>query len=279
LAAAKKQEALWQWDTTTGEHHWRFQEPETGSRDGAPRPLVSFSEGQTIAWGAGNKVILGNPQTHQVTATLEGHFEDVTALAFSPDGRYLASGAFDKTIVLWDLSTHEEIRTFYGHLLQVKSLAFSPDGRVLASAAADRTVRLWEPDTGHQIAILGTPPDGEEMWEFKVLSARREERLSALLNTWTTKAGRSFLLVTIRFKNKLEEPNLFYIPGGLAVSDGQETYPCKGLEMFGILEEGRYFRSYLEAESESSQTLIFVVPTTARGLTLRFLNLAPMVVN
>jgi WD40 repeat protein len=80
-------------------------------------------------------------------ARLKGHAETVYAVAFSPDGRYVLTGSFDKTLKLWDAVTGKEIKTFSGpaaHQNLILSVAFSPDGRLLASGASDNTAKIWE---------------------------------------------------------------------------------------------------------------------------------------
>ena len=79
---------------------------------------------------------------------LRGHSNCVVALAYSPDGKTLASGSNDKTIRLWDVASGDCKMGLRGHAGRVNAIAYSPNGETLASASDDTTIRLWHVVSG-----------------------------------------------------------------------------------------------------------------------------------
>ncbi|NER51716.1 MAG: protein kinase, partial [Symploca sp. SIO1A3] len=125
-------------------------------------PLVSLPDKQTNTPSppmgeTGNLLTL--PTNISLITTFKKHSDAVYAVAFSPNGKTLASGSGDKTIKLWELSTEWEICTlggswFSGHSQTVHSIAFSPTGKTLASGSEDKTIKLWSIRTFQEIRTI-----------------------------------------------------------------------------------------------------------------------------
>jgi WD40 repeat protein len=120
-----------------------------------------------------NTIELWDATGGQVIQTLSRQKFWTSALAFSPDGRTLASASWDNTITLWDVASGKVLYTLSGHTEIPDALAFSPDGRTLASGSGDNTVKLWDVATGQllrtltghtdQILSVAFSPDGRSL--------------------------------------------------------------------------------------------------------------------
>jgi WD40 repeat protein len=93
-------------------------------------------------------VRLWDAGTGQQLRCFSGSGSNISALAFSPDGRYGLSVANDNVVRVWDLKTGEQVRAFTGHTDLVWAATFSPDGRFVLTGSSDHTARLWDIASG-----------------------------------------------------------------------------------------------------------------------------------
>jgi WD40 repeat protein len=140
----------------------RFWDAATGKplRQGAGPPewfnAIAFAAGGRVLASAGNGVRLWEVDTGKPVrawAGAPGH--PPACIAFSPDGRTLASGDPSGAIQLWDTATGQQIGASRERPAAVRRLAFAPDGRTLASRDPDQTIRLWEVATGREVGRFG----------------------------------------------------------------------------------------------------------------------------
>jgi WD40 repeat protein len=162
--------SVWSWDARTGKlrKHW---EPKDGVFNVAISP-----DGQTIATPGGKTgdIMLWDSQTGASKQTFKDNGSETAGdLAFSPDGRTLASAA-SNSIKLWDVATGTVKQTLNGHTARVGAVIFSADGTLLASSAKDKSIKLWDTQTGalkftltghaaERIPVLAFSPDGSTL--------------------------------------------------------------------------------------------------------------------
>jgi len=139
------------WDVTTARVS---REMQLADKDF--QKLTLSPDGTRLATAAVGKADKPRLTVFDVAADKAVFSADGAALAYSPDGRWLAAAAADqKTVLLLDARTHEIAARFAGHENTVFAAAFSPDGRSVASCGKDRTVRLWHIETGECQVLRG----------------------------------------------------------------------------------------------------------------------------
>ena len=133
------------------------QKQKKGSKQPDPADMMKDFKVEAIG-----QVQLWDVATGREIDTIKGHGRAVSKVAFSRDGKLLATGGTDNTIKIWDLASKRELLTLTGHTSNVESLDFSPDGRLLASASEDGSTFLWDAKTGEHLLTLISLDDGGE---------------------------------------------------------------------------------------------------------------------
>jgi len=129
--------------------------------------------------------------------TLSGHSSLLGCMAWSPNGRMLASGSLDKSIKIWNVQTGQELQTLVGHSESVYSVAWAPDEQMLASGSDDRSIKIWNVQTGQEFQTLrghsshvnsiAWSPDGQKLISsshdstIKIWDVRRGQELQTLM--------------------------------------------------------------------------------------------------
>jgi WD40 repeat protein len=154
LVTSSHDKRLRSWDLRSGKKRWMADLPADAydlafSRDGA---VVAVACWDLDGDGRNGFVLLVNVATGKELQRIDRQGRSAHALAFSPDGKTLATGGTGHTLRLWDVATGKEVSALAGHPGPITTTSLSGDGRLLATCSDhDRVVRLWDTATGREI--------------------------------------------------------------------------------------------------------------------------------
>ncbi|MFN2198499.1 MAG: eIF2A-related protein, partial [Anaerolineales bacterium] len=136
------------WDVEAGSRVQRLSYP------GSVNAVAWSPDGSQFAVASVGTIFLQDASSGEQIKTLTGHTGDVTALAWSASGRYLASGGQDRSVRIWDVVSGETIQTLSGLSGAVRSVGWSPDESRLVTADREYTVTIWNVQDGQEILRL-----------------------------------------------------------------------------------------------------------------------------
>ncbi|MFM6778930.1 MAG: WD40 repeat domain-containing protein, partial [Dolichospermum sp.] len=163
-------------------------------------------------------------ETGKEIYSFQGHTDEVLCVAFSPDGKLLASGAggHDKTIKILVLAENQ-VKTLRGHsdwFGGITSLAFSPDGKTLISGSQDKTIKLWDVETSQEIRTLSGHSDHISSLAFspngQILASASKDKT---LKIWTIDSGEE--ISSIKYHDSVIN-SIAFSPDGKVLAAGSE---------------------------------------------------------
>lgn len=181
---------------------------------------VAFGQNGYTASASENIIILRNLYSQSEVARMK-HDDAVKSLAFSPDGKYLASGGSDRTIRIWDVNTGQEVKRFTQDGA-VNTVTFSPDGKFIAGGA-EQIINVWKVETGTEVARMKVNTGPISMIVYSKDGQYLVSGDSKNARVWDVKRGDEIS----RMKHGADVHSVAFGPDGLYVVSGGDDFKVK----------------------------------------------------
>lgn len=135
----------------------------------------------------------GSNQQPELIVPTRPLISSIQAIAYSPDGKALATAGDQQIITIWDVNTGRVLRNLEGHSNDISALTYSPDGKFLASGSDDKTIKLWDANTGHEIRTFAGTLFSHSLAfspNSRILVGASDEPNHAFIKLWEVATGK-----------------------------------------------------------------------------------------